>query len=83
MSKVNWESFFENSSTTEALLEFASGASYNKAFQSFVKPQYSKDIVKQIKAIKQDGISKSRSNARRAITRDGGWDWRDFKDCVC
>lgn len=82
MSKINWEWFFGNSSTEEAIGYFAKGRLTFKQFAKNVN--YHSECRKIIPILKVKGYKKSKGLAQRALKRRGfdTSDW-DFDVCVC
>ena len=67
--KINWECFFDNSSTREALLDFAYG---NKiSFKNFSEECWTNDCKNQIKLLSRLGYKKSVKRAQRALVLRG------------
>jgi len=70
MQTINWKPFFENSSTRDALIEFAQGTLSIKQFHDMCWPKECKAEVSKMNHI---GTRASRLRARRALTREGWW----------
>lgn len=74
--KINWEIFFENSSTEEAIAYFAQ---CKYSFKKFFEACWPKDCKNEINRMKQSGYKKSRQNARKAMSRRNifykDWEW--------
>lgn len=74
--KINWEVFFGNSSTEEAIAYFIQG---KYSFKSFSQACWPKDCKSAIKRMKHKGYKKCRRNARDAMLRRGfsykDWEW--------
>jgi len=76
MNKINWEVFFGNSSTEEALAYFAQG---RYSFDKFAEECWPKECKLEIKLMKSKGYKKCRLNASKALIRRGmsaqNWEW--------
>lgn len=66
--KINWEDFFGNSSTTEAIILFALG---KFTFKKFSQECWPKECKAAIKVLKQKGYAKSRRAAKHALHQRG------------
>lgn len=74
MMKVNWEVFFGNSSTEEAICLFAGGYSTFKQFSSECWP---KECKQAIRHLKRRGYTKSIRAAQRALRLRGFSDYKE------
>lgn len=64
MKNINWEIFFGNSSTEEAICLFASGQS---TFKQFSNECWPRDCKEAIKILKHRGYKKAKRGAQRAL----------------
>lgn len=76
---IKWELFLENSSTTEALFDFARGTTNFTQFKKNVG--YFKEIKKEVEKLRNRGYDRARKNAKDALRRRG-YDSEDFC-CGC
>lgn len=67
-NKVNWEDFFGNSSTTEAVILFALG---KFTFKKFAEECWPKECKIAIRVLKQRGYVKARRAAKHALNQRG------------
>jgi len=65
--RINWEVFFMDTSSSDALAEFAKGSSLD----NLRKDCWSQDCKIECSRMQKNGVKKSRIGARRAITRRG------------
>ncbi|RDJ35023.1 MAG: hypothetical protein DWQ19_09315 [Crenarchaeota archaeon] len=68
MLQVNWDTFFENTSSREALMEFAEGGSWNAFYRELW------DEICQTEALrlkKKLGVKIARAYAQRELNRRG------------
>jgi hypothetical protein len=68
MSKINWEYFWENTSSTEAISTFADGDYSFKEFEEACWPIECKKIVRRLKRL---GRKKALTLCRNIVTRQG------------
>lgn len=66
--KINWEIFFDNSSTVDAIIDFING---NYTFKQFENACWTKDCKIAIRCLKSRGYKKSFRSARHAIKKFG------------
>lgn len=66
--RINWEIFFGNSSTEEAIVYFAKG---KYSFKKFIEECWPKECKSSIQVMKYKGYKKCRRNARYALSRRG------------
>jgi hypothetical protein len=77
--KINWECFFDNSSTTEALIYFA----YTKySFKTFSQDCWPNECKMYIKMMSRIGYKKSRARAQKALV-SRGYLKKEFDFCSC
>lgn len=63
---INWKSFFDNTSTTESLINFVEGTSFKKAFYKIKFPIEVADQLIKIKDLTEDV---ARKLAKQALER--------------
>ncbi len=63
---ISWTKFFENSSSTDALIDFVEGGSTEK----LKKDCWDKECKLQVNKIKNIGVIKARQLARKALKRE-------------
>lgn len=66
--RIKWDIFFENSSTIEAIVLFATR---NYTFKQFIKECWPKECKEAIKYLKCRGYQKAVKNAQRALIKRG------------
>jgi hypothetical protein len=69
--KINWEVFFENTSTTEALVLFVRG---NYTFSDFERDCWTHACKKAIRELARRGYGRAHKQAKRAL-RIRGYVW--------
>ena len=74
MKKINWDIFFDNSSTCESLCEFVAEKKTFKWLSDSCWPLKCKDAVKKMK---RRGYKKSIRAAKKALSKLD-YDWKDF-----
>lgn len=74
MQRINWKCFFDNSSTTDALIDFANR---KYSFKQFSKASWTAECKASIKIMKQRGYQKSIAAAQKACRKWWGSDWKD------
>lgn len=82
MKRINWEIFFGDSSSEEALCRFAARTSSFKEFSA--NCSYSRERLTIITTLKQRGYERSIRAAQRALLNRGFKDtmneWRHYND---
>ncbi len=67
-SKVNWKHFWDNSSTTDAVYDFAEGSSFKEAFGHIKWPS---EVVKELKVLRRLPVKVARQRAQAVLYTQG------------
>lgn len=67
MTKINWKYFWDNSSTTDAVYDFADGMSFKEAFRAIKWPP---QVKKELSKLKKLPSKTARARAKQAIVRE-------------
>lgn len=75
MKKIDWEIFFGDSSSEEALCLFAG---HHLSFKEFLKAcSYSRERKQVIRRLKTRGYKKSIRKAQKVLIKNGFYDYKD------